>query len=155
MVVLRGGAFSYEGGTPVVQRRPLCTPGPGRQETRERRRPRHAVSRARSAPFTITPRPCVPAYRDASLIRNYRPLDHRRASGKGLLWGPMGARFLMSEVPRYATHFTLYSFIHPSPIPAPPLPFSPCMYLQLLTRSPGPGLHTKKASIRNTGVPRS
>ena len=40
------------------------------------------------------------AYRGTSLIRNSNPLwDHHRALGVGLLQGPRGGRFLMSEVP--------------------------------------------------------
>jgi len=43
-------------------------------------------------------------YRGTSLIRNrLPPQDHRRAIGIGLLEGPMGRRFLMSEVPLYTS----------------------------------------------------
>ena len=39
------------------------------------------------------------AYRATSFIRNYLPpQDHRRALGIGLLQGPRGWHFLMSEV---------------------------------------------------------
>ena len=42
----------------------------------------------------------MPLYRDASLMRNNPfPLDHHRALGIDLRWGPRRGMFLMSEVP--------------------------------------------------------
>ena len=43
-------------------------------------------------------------YGGISLTRNYQPpQDHHRALGIGLLLVPRGARFLVSEVPLYAS----------------------------------------------------
>jgi hypothetical protein len=45
-----------------------------------------------------------PAYRGTSLIRNRPPppKEHHRALGTGLLQGPGGVHFLVSEVPLHA-----------------------------------------------------
>ena len=54
-------------------------------------------------PYTLHPTPGVP-YRGASLIRNCPPpQDHCRSLGIGLMKGPRGLLFLMSEVPLYTT----------------------------------------------------